>query len=294
MGGGTYSATASVTRRTSIGAYDLPVGEVLKNRRIQNAMDPKGITVRESRDSDEHPNSLPIIIGLDVTASMGAVPQMLVRDGLPNIMGKVIQNGELDPQVMFLGIGDHECDQSPLQVGQFESNDKDLDKWLMEIYLEGGGGGNQGESYILAWYFAHLYTSIDSWDKRQRKGLIFTIGDEPPLMDLPERAQRTIMGEGQYSPWTANSLLNAVLARYDVYHIHVLETASGRRYQADPRWRELMGTNLIEAQSAAEVADIIVDTVAQHGGAPQGVPAVEPTDETPIHAPTGDDSEIVL
>ena len=69
-------------------------------------------------------------------------------------MDKIIQSGIKDPQVLFLAIGDHECDTSPLQVGQFESSDELLEHWLTHVWLEGGGGGNRGESYALAWHFA--------------------------------------------------------------------------------------------------------------------------------------------
>ena len=57
------------------------------------------------------------------------------------------------------------CDSAPLQVGQFESSDELLDKWLTNIYFEAGGGGNGGESYALAWYFAALKTATDSMEK---------------------------------------------------------------------------------------------------------------------------------
>lgn len=38
--------------------------------------------IRECRDSEEHPESLPIIIALDVTGSMGMVPHSLITGGL--------------------------------------------------------------------------------------------------------------------------------------------------------------------------------------------------------------------
>ena len=85
---------------------------------------------------------------------MGHVPHALVQDGLPHIMETILKKGVEDPQVLFLAIGDHTCDEAPLQVGQFESSDELLDRWLTDVYLEGHGGGNDGESYMLAWYFA--------------------------------------------------------------------------------------------------------------------------------------------
>ena len=167
MGGGTYSSTTRHERAVTSGYYSKPKEEIFKQREINNAMNPYGISIRESRDSVEHPNSLAIILALDVTGSMGSIPHHLVKDGLPDIMQGIIDKGLKDPQLLFLAIGDHECgDKAPLQVGQFESSDELLDKWLTDVFLEGGGGSNEGESYLLAWYFASLHTSIDCLEKR--------------------------------------------------------------------------------------------------------------------------------
>ena len=51
--------------------------------------------IKESRDSATHPNSIPIIIALDVTGSMGQIPHSLVIDGLPTLMSTIIQHGFL-------------------------------------------------------------------------------------------------------------------------------------------------------------------------------------------------------
>jgi hypothetical protein len=38
---------------------------------------------------------------------MGRIPHDLVKVGLPNMMGGIIEHGIPDPQILFLGIGDH-------------------------------------------------------------------------------------------------------------------------------------------------------------------------------------------
>ena len=124
----------------------------------------------------------------------------------------------------FLGIGDHECDRSPLQVGQFEADDELMDKWLKSIYLEGGGGGNGGESYLLAWAFAARQTLLDA-TKRGKKGFLFTIGDEPNLTSLPVDAQKEIFGpNGDYKNVSDMELYAEASKTYEVYHINILET----------------------------------------------------------------------
>jgi hypothetical protein len=266
MGHGTYSSDSRTSRAVSAGYYTKSAHEIFKQRSINNAMNPHGITVRESRDSAEHPKSLPIIIALDVTGSMGSVPHALVKDGLPTLVTNIIENGQPDPQILFLAIGDHECDQSPLQVGQFESSDELLDKWLTDVYLEGGGGGNAGESYLLAWYFAGYHTVTDQFEKRSEKGFLFTIGDEPTLKNISNHVMKEIMGDGQYEDFSAAKLLDKAREKYNVYHLHIAETGAGSRRETIAGWKQLMGDNLLIIQRhedvAASIAKIITNSIS--------------------------------
>ncbi len=261
MGSGVYSTLSRGIRAESEGYATKSINETFSQRNINSAMNPYGITFRESRDSEEHPNSVPIIIALDVTGSMGSVPHFLVKKGLPDIMDSIIQKGIPDPQVLFLGIGDHECDDSPLQVGQFESSDELLDKWLTDVWLEGGGGGNSGESYMLAWYFAAMHTELDCLEKRNKKGFLFTIGDEPVLNNLPANDQKKLMGPGQYQNYTSEELFALAREKYHVFHVHVTHTASGARQRVIDGWKQIASDNLLIASKPEEIAGIISDTV---------------------------------
>jgi hypothetical protein len=237
--------------------------ENFKSRSVTREMTTVDLKYRESRDSDEHPKSVAIIVGLDVTGSMGSVPEHLVKHGLPKMMDEIIRAGNPDPQVLFMGLGDHEWDRSPLQVGQFESSDELLDKWLMDTYLEGGGGGNDGESYMLAWYFAARHTQIDCFEKRKEKGFLFTIGDEKNLPNVPGPVLEKIMGKGQYGTLTNSSeLLEEARKTFNVYHIHVSETHSGQRMDVQSHWKEVMGDNLIVVQSSDHISGIIASLVS--------------------------------
>lgn len=267
MGSGTYSYSARTLRADTMGYTTKSSAEIFTQRNINSAMNPYGVTLRESRDSAEHPNSVAIVLALDETGSMGSVPHNLVKTGLPTIMDNIIKKGIPDPQLLFLGIGDHECDQSPLQVGQFESSDELLDKWLTSIYLEGNGGGNGGESYLLAWYFAGHRTAIDCFDKRKQKGFLFTIGDEPTLPQIPASTLRSLMGEGEYSNYSAHDLLAKAREMYNVYHIHVRETGAGSMRSTVDGWRELMGDNLVIAERHTQIPDLIAGIVTANAPA---------------------------
>ena len=267
MGGGTYSYMSRMDRTEKSGVMRGSLKDNFKSKAVTREMTTVGLDFRESRDSEEHPASVAIIVALDVTGSMGSIPDHLVKHGLPTMMDEIIKNGLADPQVLFMGIGDHECDRSPLQVGQFESSDELLDKWLMDTYLEGGGGGNRGESYMLAWYFAANHTKIDCLEKRGEKGFLFTIGDEPVLDSVPGTALEVIMGKGsQYGKlYTSAELLKAARESYHVYHIHISETHSGNRKDVQDEWKQIMGDNCIVVQSSDHVSGIISSIVSGSG-----------------------------
>jgi len=263
MGGGSYSYDDRRTRAVSMDYYSKSVDEIFTSRGINEAMIPRGVKIRESRDSAEHPNSFPIIIGLDVTGSMQSIPHHLVKDGFPDIMKKVMESGIKDPQVLFLAIGDHKCDNAPLQVGQFESSDELLDKWLTNTWLEGKGGGNGGESYLLAWYFAGYHTAIDSYEKRNEKGVLITIGDEPTHRSIPQQSLKNIMGEAE-AEFSYQQLLEKASDKYEVYHLHVTSTRNGSDSDVQNGWKEIMGDRVIMVDNHEKIPNIISELVLKH------------------------------
>jgi hypothetical protein len=262
MGLGKYSATSRAVRADSLGYGTKSAREIFKERNMNSAMNPAGVDIRESRDSDEHPLSLSIVLGLDVTGSMGSIPHYLIKEGLPNIMASIIESGVKHPQLMFLGIGDHECDKAPLQVGQFESSDALLDHWLTSVYIEGGGGGNFGESYLLAWYFAAFHTSIDCLEKRNSKGFLFTIGDEPCLKGIKKYHLERIMGpKNEFNKdYTAMELLKKAREKYNVYHLHLEQGSNGMVESVIRSWDE-MGEDFIRIKNKKDVVNKIVEIV---------------------------------
>src|SRR5688572_16513903 len=130
--------------------------------RVHQTLDPIGLLTRESRDSDEHPDSNAIIISLDVTGSMDRVVRG-IHSNLPKLHELLIGHNYIPhPQIMFAAVGDATCDRVPLQVGQFESDNR-MDQNLENMILEGGGGGQKTESYELMLYTAARHTAIDCW-----------------------------------------------------------------------------------------------------------------------------------
>jgi hypothetical protein len=260
MGGGSYSFEARETRATAKGYATKSLNQVFDRSAMHHSMNPMNAKMRESRDSEEHPESLAIIIALDLTGSMGMIPKYIVSHGLPNIMKKLMDSGIAHPQILFLGVGDHECDRAPLQVGQFESSDLQLDHWLTTTFIEQGGGSNAGESYLLAWYFAAMHTEIDCFEKRGQKGFLFTIGDEPTLTHLGCESLARIMGNGQYKDYSAKELLKVAEEHYHVIHLHI-EEGRGHSQSTVNGWKALIGQELVHVQDHQTIADIISNKI---------------------------------
>ncbi len=114
---------------------------------------------------------------------------------------------------------------------------------------------------MLAWYFAGFHTSIDCFEKRKQKGLLFTIGDEPCLKEISALSLKKIMGEGQYNRYHSNELLDKAREKYDIYHLHLREGVNGSRKDVICGWKQLLRDQLIIIDNKAEIAKIVSDIV---------------------------------
>lgn len=263
MGGHSYDYEGRNIRSQNLGYKTKSFKDLstqTKEKRVHDSMLPYNAKIRECRDSEIHPNSIPIIVALDVTGSMGHIPQYMIAEGLPHLMKKLSDAGYPDAAVMFLAIGDHECDNGPLQVAQFESGDEQLDMWLTRTWLEEGGGGNGGESYLLAWYYALKHVVTDAWEKRSQKGILITIGDEPNLRSLPASAIRELMGKDvEAVNMTAKELYDKVSEKWDVRHIHVKHKSDCEEVMES--WKRNIGENVISVDNQEDIVDAIVNRV---------------------------------
>ena len=245
MGGGYYSHDRASVRREQYYAH-ADVREIF-SRSMSPLMNPHN-QVRECCENTEHPETFPIILGLDVTGSMGHVPAHLIKHDFVEVMKKILEEGIECPQVCFVAYGDHKCDDAPLQIGQFEASDELMEKWLTSTWLEGGGGGNGGESTSLVHYFAARHTSCDAITKRGKKGLLITVGDEPNHMDYSHKSLSKIFGDGLESNLTAGEILDEAREGWDVYHINIRDYR-GRASDVQKSWKELLGDHFINVES---------------------------------------------
>jgi hypothetical protein len=222
MGYGRWSTQQYTTYSDTTNYRSASVQQVFTNTdSAPNDVVVKNIQLRESRDSDANPNSTPIILGLDVTGSMGLYASEIARIHLPDLMTNIIESGVVsDPHILVMGIGDPRAgDNYPAQATQFEPDLKIIEQ-TRDLFIEGRGGGNDVEGYDLAWYFAKYCTSTDAVQKG-RKGVIFTFGDEQLARNpLTEHQWKKVFGTKEYPQFSSMGELYAMVSQdWEIFHV---------------------------------------------------------------------------
>lgn len=232
----TKGVTADEFRSKSYSAQSL-----YSKLHIQDTMNPFNV-VRECVDTEEHRNTVPVILALDVTGSMGSAA-VKVAQCLNDIITNIYSNESVkDIEFCVMGIGDVECDEAPIQISQFESDIR-IAEHLDNIYFEGRGGGNSYESYSAAWYMGLNRCKLDCWN-RGKKGIIITLGDELPNPFLSDRMFKFI--GGQPEKVETKKIYKEASQKFDIYHISIDDgrtSYSHRSKMIDKAWYDLIGDN---------------------------------------------------
>lgn len=238
MGRGSYTASDWNMLRSTFAA-DQKAEHIFsgKDRHTEKAS-LQGV-FREARDNEDSPLSTPVIIGFDVTTSMGYLAEELALHALNRAVMYLYEHKPIpNPQILCCAIGDSKTDRVPLQVTQFESDIRMI-RQLTALYLEGGGGGNGGESYHLAWYFAANRTKTDCWEKRRKKGHLITIGDDRCHRQLTRNEILRVFGDRAEYDLSDAELLAAAEEKYHVFHICIDKGMPGDS-QVFAEWNALM------------------------------------------------------
>ena len=218
MGYGSYTAKDWSRLKTTRAIDESSVNDLFKNKQLLDKFNPRFISTREARDNDEHPNSTPIAIGVDVTGSMGYLSEEIIKNSLNELMKKLYASDVIpDPQLMFAAVGDV-VDDAPLQVTQFESDIR-IAEQLLELWLEGRGGDGP-EDYALFWYFLANHTDTDSMKKRNEKGFAFTIGDATNHPDLKAEDIKRIFND-VHNTLTIDEAVAECEEKYNLFHIMI-------------------------------------------------------------------------
>lgn len=237
------------------GDYD--VQEMYSQRRLADELNPMNI-MRECCDSEEHPNSFPVILALDVTGSMGSAATDVAKK-LNYVMTELYKQVK-DVQFMIMGIGDLAYDGAPVQVSQFESDIR-IAEQLDKIYFEAGGGSNPYESYTLAWYIGSRHCKLDCWG-RNKKGVIITMGDEIINPYLPQKPLSKVTGDNLQADIETGDLYSEASKKFNIYHLNV---EHGWRNKAEniESFSAVLGNDHVNTSNVNNIADKIIEIVVK-------------------------------
>lgn len=287
MGRGEWTTTSFVDYSRSTGKSVTSTGSVTSNnlqdfykqRTIHDDLVPYK-KIRECCDGEDHPATIPVILALDVTGSMGSAC-IRTAQKLNEIMTS-LYNEIPDVEFMIMGIGDLAYDKYPIQASQFEA-DVRIAEAVDRVYMEHGGGGNSYESYTAAWYFGLHNTALDCW-KRGKKGIIITMGDEPLNPYLPGRELKRVLGCQPDQNVNTEDLYKEVLDKFEVYHLAIDDYDSSYRYFKNDiqiSWGNLLGDHY-KAVTLDELPQAIVACITASRNSE--IPVDNSWLETPVEA----------
>jgi hypothetical protein len=263
MGRGSYSAADWSKLKSSRQLSNTSsVNEVFKRKSCDPKFDPRYIGTRECFDSEEHPNSTPIVVGLDVTGSMGYLAVKVATEALNELIMKLYSTGSIeDPALMCAAYGDYH-DAAPVQVTQFESDIR-IAEQLLDLYFENGGQCNVVPTCL--WHFLANHTNIDAIKKRNQKGFVFTIGDDAEIRkDIsPAITIHKVMGDKSNAK-TPEDVLKEAEKKFHLFHIMI---GGDNTYN-----RQLMNGHAMTIQKSDIdlIPQIIISTIQLQNGKQQG------------------------
>lgn len=235
------------------------VQDMFTAKTLDPMLNPKNV-VRECLDTEEHPNTIPVILALDVTGSMGKAAVEVAKK--LNVVMTKLYDKLTDVEFLVMGIGDLSYDKYPIQASQFESDIR-IAEQLDKMYFEFGGGGNNYESYTAAWYFGARHTKLDCW-KRGKKGIIITMGDEQLNPYLPIKGHWSGLidstGDTLQGDVETKDLYREASEKFDIYHLDV-----NHRYNHDsniePSFKMYLDDKHFRKVNLDNIADEIVDII---------------------------------
>ena len=277
MGGSTYSRDdydARSSYRRSTGSSTFAYHDKVRTGKahgVHPTLSPKGVKMREARDSESHPVSIPIALCNDLTGSMQSVP-ITLQAKEPELMGLFLKDradgkrylGEGYPAIMIAGVDDYFAAGAEwaLQIGQFESG-IEIDDNLTNLVLTGQGGGNWGESYDLFLYFLARHTVHDHWEKRGRKGYAFIVCDEPLFARVHKDSVNAVIGDTLQSDIPIKSIIAEVQNRYHLFCIIPNQTSHYESADLREGWKKAIGEqNVLLLDDPTKICELIVATVA--------------------------------
>jgi hypothetical protein len=231
MGGGTYSfdvareaRSSSTNRAFDYQGYTGGVQGPGARREVHPLLNVYGRT-RECM------NDQCVVVAMDVTRSRGEDAKVVYQK-LPTLIGWLEMQGYLPGAgISLCAIGDATVDKAPIQVSQWERDNR-LDEALGKFWLEEGGGGTGEESYELAAYYFAQRARIRI-NEEGKKGYFFFVGDEGFYPKVSRDAAKRFLGVELPADIPSDEVFRALQERFHVFFIYPKKTLAERRADID-------------------------------------------------------------
>ncbi len=200
----------------------------------------------------------PIVVAIDVTGSMQSWPETFFEK-LPLLYGEV-KRYLPDTEISFAAVGDVGFDSYPVQLCEFAKG-KSLDKKITSLYPEGGGGGNEKESYEL---IAYEYAEHCDMPK-SKNPLFFFLGDEGFYDKIPKTRVKEYLGHDIGETVSSMDIMTKLKSQFKVYALRK-EYHNGES-KIRGQWERALGAeNVMMMEDPKRVVDCIIGVVANYAG----------------------------
>jgi hypothetical protein len=236
MGGGIYSQDVAANARStqadafSYSAYRVADGSGAERRAVHPALSPFG----KKREVN---NATPIVVALDVTRSRGDDTKLMYAK-LPMLMGQILLHQYVEnPGLSFASVGDATVDEAPLQVSQFEADNR-LDEALARMWIEEGGGGSGQESYELCAYFYSRTNTVRLNKGIGKKGYFFFVGDEGFYPKVDRGQVKRLIGDDLPEDLDSAEAFRRLSQKFHVFFLYPGKPLAERKADIDAEIRQ--------------------------------------------------------
>lgn len=211
----------------------------------------------------------PLVIACDVTKSMLDWPAVMFGK-LPYFEHEAKEYLGKDLEICFAGIGDAYWDVYPLQVRSFGKGKKNLEKSMMELIIEQGGGPPIQESYELA----ALYFANNCKMPKAIKPLFIFIGDETPYDFIANDLAKKWTGVDLKKRTHTMQVMRELQKKFSVYMIRkpIIDKTNPQaaieiNMRVQSQWEQYLGLDHIVVMPKPErVVDCIFGIMAKETG----------------------------
>ena len=216
-------------------------------------VNPYGKTIRSGSKN-------PIIVGIDCTGSMAAWPAEIF-DRLP-LFCQSLAKYRPDVEISFSVIGDAYSDAFPLQTADFAKGPA-LDEILNAFYPEGGGGGQNRETYELWAYYMLNHAETPNAESP----FMIVMGDEA-FYDTVNASQIShYTGDSAKEDLDSRSVWNLLKQRYNLFLLHKPYVADSDDADVLACWYEVLGQeHVVKLPSKERAVDVAMGLIARSWG----------------------------